>query len=204
MALGRNYSELSFASRFNCGESRERERERERESFCPPFSFHNERGTPLGNLTSQLFSNIYLNPLDQFVKRELKEKYYLRYADDFVVLSCDKSHLEDLIVKLRSYLIDILDLELHPDKIILCKWSQGIDFLGYVTFPYYTVLRTKTKKRMLRKIRQNCRLLNRNEMSREKFDQVMQSYFGILSHCRSHGLLNEVNRMVNEAGIKKE
>ncbi|MCX6810000.1 MAG: reverse transcriptase domain-containing protein, partial [Candidatus Berkelbacteria bacterium] len=117
------------------------------------------RGTPLGNLTSQLFSNIYLNPLDHFIKRTLKEKYYIRYADDFIVLSCNRDHLASMIPIIRSFLAEKLKLELHPDKIVLRKWNQGIDFLGYIVFPHHILLRTKTKKRMLRNIRHNCQHL---------------------------------------------
>ncbi|MFA6492609.1 MAG: reverse transcriptase domain-containing protein [Patescibacteria group bacterium] len=145
-----------------------------------------------------MFSNIYLNPLDQFIKRDLKEKYYIRYADDFVILSCDRDHLENLIPILRSFLTDDLKLELHPDKIILQKWSQGIDFLGYVIFPYHTVLRTKTKQRMMRKIRNNCYLLKEGRMSREAFNQALQSYIGILKHCRSHVLRDKIETIVKE------
>lgn len=156
-----------------------------------------DRGTPLGNLTSQLFSNIYLNPLDNFVKRILKERFYLRYADDFVILSCERNHLESLIPKLRSFLTDTLKLELHPEKINIRKWSQGIDFLGYVVFPHHIILRTKTKKRMFRNIQQNYRLVQDGLMSKEKFRQSLQSYLGILKHCRKNELQKKIKRLLS-------
>lgn len=142
------------------------QREREREL----------RGLPIGNLTSQLFANIYLNPLDQFVKHELKEKYYLRYCDDFVILSKDRKHLIKRIFKIEKFLSKKLKLNLHPDKIILTKLKQGIDFLGYVVLPHSIVLRTKTKKRMLNMI---------NESNKD-------SYLGLLKHCDSYKLKQRI------------
>lgn len=155
-----------------------------------------DRGTPLGNLTSQLFSNIYLNPLDHFVKRILKEKYYLRYADDFVILSCDLDHLQTLVPKLRSFLDTTLKLELHTEKIIIRKWSQGVDFLGYIVFPYHVILRTKTKKRMFRHIRHDLELVNNGLLSEKKFQQSIKSYLGLLKHCRNHMLMKEIQSIL--------
>ncbi|MFZ1654588.1 MAG: reverse transcriptase domain-containing protein [Candidatus Moraniibacteriota bacterium] len=107
------------------------------------------QGIPLGNLTSQLFSNVYLDPLDQFAKRTLGVKHYLRYADDIAILSCDREFLEDCRDRIAAFLTRELKLVLHPDKVSLRPWHAGIDFLGYVHFPYYVVLRTITKRRLL-------------------------------------------------------
>ena len=136
-----------------------------------------DKGLPLGNVTSQLFANIYLNELDQFVKHNLKEKYYLRYCDDFLILSCDKNELLKLIKPLNEFLKTNLNLLLHPNKIILRKYSQGIDFLGYVVRPHYRALRTKTKRRILRKAEKG------------KITELnLPSYFGVLGHCRGHAI----------------
>lgn len=175
----------SFPARLNLGKSESKR-----------IQTSDNRGTPLGNLTSQLFSNIYLNSLDQFIKRILKERYYLRYADDFVILSCDPDHLKTLIPKLRSFLDATLKLELHPTKIIIRKWSQGIDFLGYIVFPYHIILRTKTKKRMMRNIRQNFQMVQEGLLSKEKFRQSLQSYLRILKHCRSNNIKKEIEKFL--------
>lgn len=159
-------------------------------------------GIPLGNLTSQLFSNVYLNPLDHFVKRTQKERYYIRYADDFVILSRDRGYLENIISTIRQYIVNILRLELHPDKVIIRKWSQGIDFLGYIVFPCYTILRTKTKKRMLREIRNNYQLLREGLMSRDKFKQSLHSYLGMLKHCRKHTIYEDIRQIFVLKGCK--
>jgi len=146
-------------------------------------SFKNENGTglPLGNVTSQLFANIYLNELDRFIKRILKIGYYIRYCDDFAILNENKRNLENLIQLISQFLENQLKLNLHPGKIIIRKYNQGIDFLGYVTLSYHRVLRTKTKKRMFGRIN------NKN----------IQSYLGILKHCEGYKLRKKIVNLLD-------
>lgn len=106
-------------------------------------------GLPLGNLTSQLLVNIYMNNFDQFVKHTLKARYYIRYADDFVVLSEDRGYLEHILPLMRDFLRDKLKLSLHPNKISISTVASVVDFLGWVHFPDHRVLRTATKRRMI-------------------------------------------------------
>ncbi|MEX1130521.1 MAG: reverse transcriptase/maturase family protein [Candidatus Woykebacteria bacterium] len=146
------------------------------------------KGLPIGNLTSQLFANVYLNPLDQFVKHKLKVKYYVRYTDDFVLLSQDENYLLEIIEHLKNFLNSELKLSLHPNKVSLRKLSQGIDFLGYVSLPYHQVLRTRTKKRIFRKIKEKALLYKASSISSETLDQSIQSYLGVLKHANTYGL----------------
>ncbi len=133
------------------------------------------RGLPLGNVTSQLFANIYLNELDQFVKHELRERYYLRYCDDFVILHPDLSHLKILPTKINDFLQTRLGLELHPRKLSIRKLSWGIDWLGYVIRPHYRVLRVKTRQRI------------EGRLARGEIDERNSpSYLGMLKHCRGY------------------
>lgn len=122
------------------------------EEVIDSFSKETKIGIPLGNLTSQLFVNIYLNKVDHFVKRVLKVKQYIRYADDMVFFSRDKAELEALIPRLENLLNDNLKLSLHPTKRTIRTIASGVDFLGYVFFPDHVVIRTSTKKRMIQKI----------------------------------------------------
>lgn len=156
------------------------------------------KGIPLGNVTSQLFANIYLNELDQFAKHHLKEKYYLRYCDDFIILSESKNHLENLIGKLDSFLQSQLKLNLHPNKIIIRKYRQGIDFLGYVVLPHHRVLRTKTKRRIFKKIKN--KKLDREEgtISEESLNQSLQSYLGVLKHCCSKNIEEKISEIMKK------
>lgn len=151
-------------------------------------SFYSDRGEgkgmPLGNLTSQVFANIYLNELDQFVKHKLKAKYYIRYADDFLFLSKKKELLYKYVDVLRQFLSNTLQLDLHPNKVIFRKLEWGIDFLGYVILPYYIVPRTKTKRRIFKKLKEKVVL--------ENFNQSLQSYLGYLGHASSFKITQEL------------
>ncbi len=93
-----------------------------------------------------------MNEFDQFVKHVLKVKYYIRYADDFVIFSNNKEDLQTLLIKIRIFLKLNLNLELHPDKVFIQTLGSGIDFLGWVHFPDHRVLRTVTKRRMLKRV----------------------------------------------------
>ena len=130
----------------------------------------NTTGLPLGNLTSQLLVNIYMNKFDQFVKHRLKQKYYIRYADDFVFLADNKKELEKLLPSVRKFLWEQLRLELHPDKVFIKTIASGVDFLGWVHFTDHRVLRTATRRRMIRNLKDN-----------QKIESVA-SYQGMLSH----------------------
>ena len=138
-------------------------------------------GLPLGNLTSQLLVNIYMNEFDQYVKHKLKVKHYVRYADDFVLMSHDKSELEKTLRYIEVFLCDQLKLQLHPDKVSITTVASGIDFLGWVHFPNHRVLRTATKRRMLRRTH-----------GLQKEDAVVQSYLGLLSHGNAEKLARVV------------
>lgn len=146
------------------------------------------QGLPIGNLTSQLFANIYLNELDKFIKDRLKIKYYFRYTDDFVIISENINYLENLILEIQSYLSSELGLELHPKKIIIHKFNQGIDFLGYIILPYYRLLRTKTKNRIFKKLWRRINEYKMGLISKEILEQSLNSYLGVLSHANTYRL----------------
>jgi len=147
------------------------------------FSFYSTelgKGLPLGNLTSQLFANVYMNEFDQFVKHKVKVKHYIRYADDFVILSENKEYLENKILIIKNFLENKLKLALHPDKVFIKTLSSGMDFLGWVHFFDYRILRRTTKKRMFNKIKTN-------------FDsQTLNSYLGLIKHGNSHKILDKI------------
>jgi hypothetical protein len=145
-------------------------------------------GLPIGNLTSQLFANIYLGEFDHFVKHKLKVKNYIRYTDDFVIVGEDKNYLEHLIEPISKFLKENLNLSLHPQKLSIRKYRQGIDFLGYVVFPYHIAVRTKTKRRIFRKLRKYLKDYKDGTLSEETLRQSMASYFGVLSHANSFRL----------------
>lgn len=145
-------------------------------------------GIPLGNLTSQLFANVYMNELDQFGKHDLKIKYYARYTDDFVIISDDKIYLQKLIQTIDSFLAQKLNLELHPQKVSIQKSHRGVDFLGYIVLPHHKLVRAKTRKRMFRKIKEQTNQYKNDSISKETMDQSLQSCLGVLSHANAYTL----------------
>lgn len=138
------------------------------------------RGLPLGNLTSQLLVNIYMNRFDQFVKHRLKVKYYIRYADDFVIFSDDKNRLADQIKLIDNFLAQELRLTLHPDKLFIKALNSGVDFLGWVNFYDHRVLRTVTKRRMIKRVVANSKT------------ETINSYLGLLSHGNGYKLQRKI------------
>ena len=127
-------------------------------------------GLPLGNLTSQLLANVYLNELDWFVKQNLKVRHYIRYADDFVLLSRDRLELRRQLYQISDWLGVELKLWLYPEKVSISTLASGVDFLGWQHFPQWRILREVTKRRMFKNLRQG-----RSEAS-------TASYLGLLSH----------------------
>lgn len=136
------------------------------------------KGLPLGNLTSQLLVNIYMNEFDQYVKHDLKQKYYICYADDFVFVSQSKIELKTVRQKCEAFLTQALKLSMHPDKVFIKTVYSGVDFLGWVHFPRHRVLRTSTKRRMLRNIN----------------DTNISSYLGLLQHGQTYKISSCVSR----------
>ncbi len=140
-------------------------------------SFHTTRegvGLPLGNLTSQLLVNIYMHEFDMFVKQELRAKHYLRYADDFAILSDDRKYLEGLLPKMESFLNQRLKLNLHEDKVYIKTYNTGVDFLGWIHFPHHRQIRTTTKNKILRKLKGYPK------------PETVNSYRGLLNHGDTH------------------
>lgn len=147
------------------------------------YSTEKGKGLPLGNLTSQLLVNIYMNELDQYVKHVLKIKYYIRYADDFVFLYADKDYLTEIMIKICTFLDELLKLSLHPDKVFIKTLASGIDFLGWVHFPNQRVLRTSTKKRMFSRLNTN------------PSEETIQSYLGLISHGNTQKIRNKITEI---------
>lgn len=124
-----------------------------------------------------------MNEFDQFLKRKLKVKYCIRYADDFVILDTNKSYLDSLIPKISNYLENELKLSLHDNKVLIKRFSSGVDFLGWVHFPYHRILRTSTKRRMFRRLKQ------------KPVNETVVSYLGLLKHGNTYKLMRKVKNI---------
>lgn len=140
----------------------------------------NGLGLPIGNLTSQLFSNVYLNALDQFMKRELKCRHYGRYVDDAYVVSCDKERMKAIVPKIQSFLGMSLGLELHMGKLSVKNAEYGTEFLGAFVKPYRIYASNACLHRMERNIG-NMDMKDSGSVYRS-----VNSFLGVLSHYKTY------------------
>jgi len=151
------------------------------------------KGLPIGNLTSQFFSNVYLNELDQYIKHHWHCKYYCRYVDDFIILDRDPAKLNAIHKDLTRFLKEHLDLELHRDKRSLNKISRGMDFVGFNIKPNRMYLRQKILKRLFGKIR---KYKTSEDWYKEKnirdFTNSINSYLGMLRNTNGYNIRKKV------------
>ncbi|MEA2113027.1 MAG: RNA-directed DNA polymerase [Patescibacteria group bacterium] len=155
------------------------------------------KGLPIGNLTSQLFGNVYLNDFDHFVKTKLRCKYYGRYVDDMVFVHQDKEYLKSIIPKISNYLKKELDLEIHPKKIYLQYFSKGVLFLGVVIKPYRIYIGQRNKRSFYKKIMEWNKIIENQkgqitEDQLKTFLAVLNSYLGCFYRCSSYKLCQKL------------
>jgi len=174
-----------------------------------------ERGIPIGNLTSQLFANIYLNKLDEHVKYELKINYYVRYMDDFIILHESKQFLHEIKEKINLFLIS-MKLTLHPKKVNIFPVTLGVDFLGYRIFNNHRLVRKSTVKRFLKSVKEKLKkydydsidfnvleMPNISEHTQKSkiFDKLMESFNSWESYM-DHGNSYNLKKSLHERYFK--
>lgn len=147
------------------------------------FRCEANKGLPIGNLTSQFFANVYLNKLDQFVKHELKCKYYVRYVDDFVILDKDPGKLNDIYDAANTFLGESLGLSLHNNKKRIAPLEQGVDFVGYVIKPHRIQLRRRVISNLNRKLE---RFISEEDLTYEDYAPSLNSYLGFLRQASGY------------------
>lgn len=145
------------------------------------FKQPSNKGLPIGNYTSQFFANLYLNELDQFIKRKLKCKKYLRYVDDFILLHRDPLILKNWMKKIKYFTQSELGLKVSDRKIRMQEVKKGIDFLGYFIKPDYALARKSVVARFKKKI--NNRFSEKYTKRNINFKSMVNSYFGHFSHA---------------------
>lgn len=133
-----------------------------------------------------------MNEFDQFVKHKLKVKYYCRYTDDFVIVSDSSDYLQKILPPIQEFLENNLKLKLHPNKVSIRKVRQGIDFLGYVILPHHRRLRTKTKNRIFKKLKQRVAEHKAGLIDENTLKQSLNSFLGVLSHADAYELRQEL------------
>lgn len=161
------------------------------------FFAKENKGLPIGNLTSQLFGNVYLNNFDYFVKEKLKCRYYGRYVDDMIFMHQDKEYLKSLIPKIKKYLKNNLDLEIHPKKIYLQPYQHGFSFLGAFIKPY----RIYAGHRIIKNFRHKINLTAQGKINNPIF---INSYLGQLKHYSSFKIRQKILTSKNgQKALKK-
>lgn len=152
----------------------------------------NGRGLPIGNLTSQFFANVYLNPFDHFVKEELRVKGYLRYMDDFVLFADDKARLKAQRKQVEDYLRDHLALQLKPSATILNQACHGLSYLGARIFRDTIRIHPANLHRSRKKLHQQQRGYQRGQLTEDKYLDCLQSRWAYLSWFDTEGLRQEI------------
>lgn len=155
------------------------------------------KGLPIGNYSSQFFANVYLNKLDQFVKRELRCKNYVRYVDDFILLNKNKEELKDLESKINLFLKTNLYLELNLNKSKLHPINKGIDFLGYFVKSNYILVRQRVVTKMKDKLLEYQIIKKRgdNEIGKDELKNILatiNSYYGHFGHAFAFNLRKDI------------
>lgn len=144
---------------------------------------------PIGNLTSQIFANFYLNAFDHFVKNKLAVRFYGRYVDDLVFVHSSKEYLEYLITEVRGFLQLDVKLELHPKKIYLQHYTKGVKFLGVVVKPNRLYISNRTKGNFYAAMMKQNHIVKKGYLTKEDQDAFlcsMNSYLGIMSQYKSY------------------
>ncbi len=160
-------------------------------------NFENDKGMPLGNLTSQFFANVYLNELDYFIKHKLKIKYYLRYVDDFVILHKDKKILNNHKTQINNFLKTELRLELHPDKSKIFHLYRGVNLLGLRVFYHHKLLRKRNLRQFYSKFNKLKTDYNQGKITKNNILESIQGWFGYAQHANTYKLRKNILKHYN-------
>ena len=153
--------------------------------FAPDAPYHTKgpRGIPIGNLTSQVFGNIYLHEVDIFIKRTLKVKRYIRSMDDLILICDDKQQLRDWQQQITDFLYDELCLTIHPRKTRLYPARVGVSFVGYVTWPHKIRVRSSTVKLIKRRWKQLLKQYRQGTVSKHELAEVFYAWVAHMKHA---------------------
>jgi retron-type reverse transcriptase len=142
-------------------------------------------GLPIGNLTSQLFSNVYLNDFDQWIKRTLKVRHYGRYVDDFYLIDTSNDVLTDALTRIREYLRENIGIKLHPHKIYRQPVVRGVQFLGAIIKPYRIYMAKRTVRNFKRAMARGDKFYRHRP---RQLLEVLNSYLGLMMHHKTYKL----------------
>ena len=150
-----------------------------------------EKGLEIGNYTSQMFANIYLNEVDQYIKHKLKVKYYCRYLDDSIVIVRTKKEAKEILEKIRKYLKENLELELNK-KTQIFKNKQGVNFCGYKINEYRMKLRDKGKRKLKKKVKKLKEEIQKGNITSKEAKKYLAGHLGYIKYVNNYNLLNKI------------
>lgn len=169
------------------------------------FWSNKNNGLPIGNLTSQVFANFYLNFLDKYITKDLGIKYYGRYVDDFVIIHEDKEYLKKVHIKIANFLKRELKLTLHPQKVYLQHYSKGVKFIGAIIKPNRIYIGNRTKNGLYNKIGSKLEIMSQDLPNTLKeianFEASINSYFGFMRHYNSYNLRRHTIEKLQETFV---
>ena len=155
------------------------------------FSQKRKKGLEIGNYTSQMFANIYLNEVDQYIKHELKIKYYCRYLDDSIVIVKTKKEAKETLEKIKIFLKENLELELNK-KTQIFKSKQGVNFCGYKINEYRLKIRDKGKRKLKNKIKHLKQEIKKRKMTSKESKKYLAGHLGYLKYADVNNLKNKL------------
>lgn len=150
------------------------------------------RGIPIGNLTSQLFANIYLHEADMFAKQTLHARFYVRYMDDILLFHQDKAVLQEWQRKLTAFLYDELYLTVNPRKVRIYPSRLGVDFVGYVMYPHGKRVRASSLRRFRRKFHRNLKAYHNGAVSEQRLDDMVNAWSAHVRHGGGEPLITQI------------
>ena len=143
------------------------------------YSNEGETNLPIGNYTSQMFANIYLNELDQYVKHKLKGKYYFRYMDDAILIRRTKEEVKGDLENIKIFLSEKLKLELNK-KTQIFKNKQGVNFCGYKINEYRLKIRDKGKRKLKKKVKSLKEMIKIGEINSKEAKSYLAGHLGYI------------------------
>ena len=153
------------------------------------YSNEGKTGLAIGNYTSQVFANIYLNEVDYFVKHTLKQKYYYRYLDDSVIFTKTKQESKEALDNIRAFLRDKLQLELNQ-KTQIFKSKQGVNFCGYKINEYRLKIRDRGKRKLKKKVRYLTKQIRQGRLTSKEAKKYLCGHMGYIQLANVHNLTN--------------
>ena len=150
-----------------------------------------EKGLEIGNYTSQMFANIYLNEIDQYIKHKLKIKYYFRYLDDSVILVKTKAEAKQVLEKIKKFLKQNLELELNK-KTQTFKSKQGVNFCGYKINEYRLKIRDKGKRKLKKKVKKLTEQIKQGKITNKEAHKYLAGHMGYIKIANTYNLENKL------------